>query len=171
MIRFVLGPNRELVPDLAGRLPGRGLWLSAEADVLERALVRGAFAKAARGPVHSPPDLRQRIEDGLRSRIRDLVGFARRGGQAVCGWQAAKEMLLAGRCGLLVEARDGSTAERQRLLGHREIAVVTPLDAAALGAVFGRDRAVHVAVAPGRMAESIAAEAARLEAICGQAAG
>jgi predicted RNA-binding protein YlxR (DUF448 family) len=167
MIRFVLGPGRELVPDLAGRLPGRGMWLSAEADVLERALSRGAFAKASRGPVHSPPELPQRIEDGLRSRVRDLVGFARRGGQAVCGWQAVKEWLQAGRVGLLVEARDGSAAERQRLVGQREIAVVTPLDAAALGAVFGRDHAVHVAVAPGRMAESIAAEAARLDGIRG----
>ncbi len=167
MIRFVLGPDRELVPDLAGRLPGRGMWLSARADVLERALTRGAFAKAARGPVHSPPELRQRIEDGLRSRVRDLVGFARRGGQVVCGWAAVREVLLADRVGLLVEALDGSAAERARLLGHRKVAVVTPLTAAALGAVFGRDRVVHVAVAPGRMAEGIAAEAARLAGIAG----
>ena len=57
MIRFVLGPDRALVPDLAGRMPGRGMWLSARGDVLERALTRGAFMKAARGPVHpgSPP--------------------------------------------------------------------------------------------------------------------
>lgn len=163
MLRFVLGPGRELVPDLVGRLPGRGMWLSARADVLERALTRGAFSKAARGPVHSPPDLRQRIEDGLRSRVRDLVGFARRGGQAVSGWQAVRELLLADRVGLLVEASDGSPAERARLLGSRKVAVVSPLPAAALGAVFGRDRAVHVAVAPGKMADSIAVEAARLD--------
>ena len=88
MIRFVLGPDRELVPDLAGKLPGRGMWLSAKADVLERAVKRGAFSKAARGNVHLPPDLRARIEDGLRRRIRDLVGMARRSGQAVCGREA-----------------------------------------------------------------------------------
>ena len=170
MLRFVLGPDRALVPDLAARLPGRGMWLSARADVLERALARGAFAKAARGPVHSPPDLRQRIEDGRRSRGRDRGGFARRGGQAVCGWQAVKEWLLAGRVGLLVEAQDGSPAERARLLGPRSVAVVTPLTAAALGAVFGRDHAVHVAVAPGRMADSIAAEAARLAGMAPQSA-
>ncbi len=162
MLRFVLGPGRELVPDLAGRLPGRGMWLSAKADVLERALARGAFTRAARGPVVSPPDLRKRIEDGLRSRVRDLIGFARRGGQAVAGWQAVREVVLAGQVGLVVQASDGSPAERARLLGGRELAVVAPLPGAALGAVFGRDHAVHAAVAPGRMAESIAAEAARL---------
>jgi predicted RNA-binding protein YlxR (DUF448 family) len=162
MLRFVLGPDRELVPDLAGRLPGRGMWLSAKADVLERALARGAFSKAARGPVVFPPDLRKRIEDGLRSRVRDLMGFARRGGQAVAGWQAVREVVLAGRVGLVVQASDGSLAERARVLGGRNLPVVAPLPGAALGAVFGRDHAVHVAVAPGRMAESIAAEAARL---------
>ncbi|WP_345892850.1 DUF448 domain-containing protein [Roseomonas gilardii] len=55
MIRFVIGPGRELVPDLAERLPGRGMWLSARADVLEAALKRAAFARAARGPVNPPP--------------------------------------------------------------------------------------------------------------------
>ena len=141
------------------------MWLSAKADVLERALARGVFAKVARGPVVVPPDLRQRIEDGLRSRVRDLIGFARRGGQAVAGWQAVREVVLAGKVGLVVQASDGSPAERARLLGGRNLAVVTPLPGAALGAVFGRDHAVHAAVAPGRMAESIAAEAARLAGI------
>lgn len=162
MVRFVVGPGRALVPDLAGRLPGRGMWLSADADVLEAALKRGAFARAARGTVHPPPDLRARIEDGLRHRVRDLIGFARRGGQAVCGREAVREWLRAERVGLLVEALDGSPAERARLVGGRALPVVAPLPAAALGAVFGRDAVVHVAVAPGKLAGAIVAETARL---------
>jgi len=165
MIRFVLGPDRNLVPDLAERLPGRGMWLSAKADVLEQAIRRGAFAKAARGEVLAPPDLRATVEDGLRGRIRDLVGFARRAGQAVSGWQAAREWLQAGRAGLLVQAADGSPAEKARLIGHRQVPVVDPLAGSELGALFGRDRAVHVAIAPGRLAERIAAEAARLAGV------
>lgn len=162
MVRFVLDPDRRVVPDLEGRLPGRGMWLSAGADVLERAVKRGAFARAARCTVHVPPDLRARIEDGLTRRIRDLVGFARRGGQAVCGREAVLEKLRAGRVGLLVEAADGSPAERAKLVGGRGVPVVSPLPAETLGAVFGRDHAVHVAVAPGRLADAIAAEAGRL---------
>ncbi|MBR0681021.1 RNA-binding protein [Roseomonas eburnea] len=161
MIRFVLGPGREVVPDLAGKLPGRGMWLSARGDVLERALNRGAFTRAARGPVTLPSDLRARIEDGLRARVRDLLGFARRAGQAVSGWQAGREWLQAGRAGLLVQASDGSPAERARF-GGRGLPVVTPLTAAELGVVFGRDHAVHVVVAPGRLADAIRLEAERL---------
>jgi len=165
MIRFVLGPGRILVADLQGKLPGRGMWLSAKADVIEGALKRGAFAKAARGTVHPPPDLRARIEDGLRGRIRDLVGFARRSGQAVSGRDAVKEWLNAGKVGLLVAASDGSPAERARLVGGRVTSLVAPLDAAVLGGIFARDHAVHVAIAPGRLAQAIAAEAARLAGV------
>jgi predicted RNA-binding protein YlxR (DUF448 family) len=167
MLRFVLGPDRQLVPDLAGRLPGRGMWLSAKADVLERALTRGAFSKAARGTVHAPPDLRERIEDGLKRRLRDLLGFARRGGQAICGREAVREWLRANRVGLLVEASDGSPAERERLLGRRDLPWVAPLPGDWLGSIFGRDHVVHVAIAPGRMAETIAVEAARLAGLQG----
>ncbi len=171
MLRFVLGPDRSLVPDLAERLPGRGMWLSAKADVLEQAIRRGAFAKAARGEVFAPPDLRATVEDGLRGRIRDLVGFARRAGQAVSGWQAVREWLQAGRVGLLVQAADGSAAEKARLLGPRQLPVAEPLSGAELGAPFGRDRSVHVAIARGRLAEQIAAEAARLAGVSATAPG
>ena len=165
MLRFVLGPDRALVPDLAGRMPGRGMWLSARGDVLERALNRGAFMKAARGPVHPIPDLRQAIVDGLRRRLRDQVGLARRAGQAVVGFQQAREWLQAGRAAVLVEASDGSESERSRLVGGHGVPVVPVLDAAELGALFGRDHAVHVAVAPGRLAEGILTEAARLSGL------
>jgi len=165
MLRFVLAPDGQVVPDLAAKLPGRGMWLSAEADVLERAGKRGAFAKATRGTAFVPPDLRQRIEDGLRARIGDLIGFARRAGQAVSGWQAAREWLQADRVGLMVQASDGSPAERARLLGLRRLPAVGPLTAAQLGALFGRESAVHVAIARGRLAENIAAEAARLAGV------
>jgi predicted RNA-binding protein YlxR (DUF448 family) len=165
MIRFVLDPERVVVPDLAGKLPGRGMWLSAKADVLERAVKRGAFSRAARGTVQLPPDLHARIEDGLKRRLRDLVGFARRSGQAICGREAVREWMQSGKAGLLVEASDGSPNERARLVGGRGLPVVAPLSADMLGGVFGRDHAVHVAIARGRLADAIVVESARLVGI------
>ncbi|MCZ8143457.1 MAG: RNA-binding protein [Acetobacteraceae bacterium] len=164
MIRFVLGPGREIVPDLAERLPGRGMWLSARADVLEGAISRGAFTRAARGPVVVPPGLPALLQQGLRTRIADLLGLARRAGQAVAGWQAVREWRAADRVALLVQAKDGSAAERERLSGGGMLAVA-PLSAAELGRVFGRDHIVHVAVAPGRLAEAIRSEAGRLSGL------
>ena len=189
MIRFVVGPGDVIVPDLAARLPGRGIWLSARGDVLESARRKGAFARAARGQVTVPPDLAAIVETGLARRAAELIGFARRAGQAVAGFSKARDWLEQGRCGLLVQACDGSSEECRRLrsgfavvgeekarddeiMPHAEAAtagragrtvkVAAPLDAATLGAVFGRDHIVHVAIAPGRLAGSIATEAGRL---------
>ncbi len=176
MIRFVLGPDRAVVPDLAANLPGRGFWLSARGDVLEASRAQGgslqatlgrAFARAARGPVKVPPDLPDLLETALIRRLGELLGLARRAGQAVAGFDKAREWLRIGRARLIVQASDGSAAERARFLTGAEerVAVVEPLTAAALGRVFGRDHVVHIAVAPGRLAELIAVEAERLSGL------
>ena len=164
MIRFVVGPDRQIVPDLAADLPGRGIWLSARGDVLEVACKKGAFARAARGQVVVPPDLVSSITAALLRRIAETLGLARRAGQAIGGFAKAREWIAAGRVGVVVQASDGSPDERARFLGAAgsKLSVVTPLDAAGLGAIFGRDHAVHVVVAPGRLAERLRVESAKL---------
>jgi predicted RNA-binding protein YlxR (DUF448 family) len=169
MIRFVVGPDRQIVPDLAASLPGRGLWLSARADVLETARVKGAFARAARGPVRVPVELSSVLQAGLARRVLDHLGFCRRAGQAIAGFEKAREIVRAGRAALVVEASDGSLDERRRLLsGAKGVAVAWPLDAAALGALFGREQTVHVAVLHGRLAAMLLNEIERLSGISGK---
>lgn len=170
LIRFVLGPDRSLVPDLTARLPGRGMWLSASGDVIETALAKGAlaraFAKAARGPVALPQDFLATLEVALVRRIGELLGLARRAGQAVAGQAKAREWVRNGRARLVLEASDGSAAERVRLVsGAAALPVLEPLPAAALGRIFGRDRVVHVAVSPGKLSDQLCIEAGRLDGL------
>ncbi len=167
MIRFVIGPDRQVVPDLAATLPGRGIWLSARGDVIEAAVSRGVFAKAARGPATVPPDLTSVLQASLARRIGESLGLARRAGQAVSGFQKAREWLDVGRASVVVEASDGSIAERERFLGRHadKVTLVTPLDGEAMGAIFGRDQAVHVVVARGRLADRIGQDAERLAGV------
>lgn len=167
MIRFVIAPGRRVIPDLAGTLPGRGIWLSARGDVLETALSRGAFARAARGAVELPADLAALLVAGLSRRIVESLGLARRAGQAVSGFEKVRDWLAGERAALLVEAADGSAEERRRLLGGRAVPVVAPIDGARLGQVFGRERTVHVALARGRLAERVLAESRRLSGLTG----
>jgi predicted RNA-binding protein YlxR (DUF448 family) len=177
MIRFVVAPDKALIPDLAATLPGRGMWLSARADVLETARAQGglgrAFARAARGPVIVPPDLPAVLEAALSRRIGELLGLARRAGQAVAGFDKAREWLRTGRSRLILQASDGSAAERVRFLAGAgdEVVVLDPLPAEALGRVFGRDHVVHVAIGPGRLGERLAVEAGRLVGLRRGAAG
>ncbi len=165
MIRFVVAPDGMVVPDLAARLPGRGIWLSAVGDVVETARTRGGFARAARGPVTVSPDLLSGLQRALARRIGEQLGLARRAGQAVAGFTKARAWIETGRAALIVQAADGSPDERARLLGGWQGLVVAPLDGAALGGVFGRDHAVHVAVAAGRLATRIGEDAERLDGL------
>ncbi|MEO9188551.1 MAG: RNA-binding protein [Acetobacteraceae bacterium] len=163
MIRFVVDPEHVLVVDIAARMPGRGMWLSARADVLETAVARNAFARAARGAVRLPPDLPAHVRAGLQGRVTDLLGLARRAGQAIAGFEKGRDWVRSKRAALVVQASDGSVEERERFLsGAAGIPARTPLTAAALGAVFGRERVVHVAIAPGNLATALADECARL---------
>jgi predicted RNA-binding protein YlxR (DUF448 family)/ribosomal protein L7Ae-like RNA K-turn-binding protein len=178
MIRFVVGPDRALVPDLAARLPGRGIWLSASGDVIQGERAKGdayrlltrAFARAARGPVQVPPDLPVVLETALIRRIGETLGLARRAGQAIAGFEKAREWVRSGRARMVLQASDGSEAERVRFLSGAAgtVIVADPLPGAALGRVFGRDHVVHVAIAPGRLAETLVMDAARLAGVRGR---
>ena len=172
MIRFVVGPDRAIVPDLTARLPGRGIWLSASGDVLVspdaardggRHLTR-AFARAARGPVSVPPNLGDMLEAALTRRVSDTLGLARRAGQAMAGFEKAREWLRTGRARVVLQASDGSPAEKTRFMsgGDASITVVDPLPASELGRIFARDHVVHVAVSAGGLAETLALDAGRL---------
>ncbi len=171
MLRFVLSPDRTILPDLSARLPGRGFWLSARRDVLEAGRKKGlasAFARATRGPVVVPPDLIDMVRAGLAARVGEQIGLARRAGQAVAGFAKTREWLLAGRVGLVVQASDGSEDERRRLVsGAAGVPVAWPLDGLALGSLFGRDHTVHVAVAPGQLARKVFIECERLAGVSG----
>jgi hypothetical protein len=171
MIRFVVGPDRTLVPDVAATLPGRGIWLSASGDVIETARAQGglgrAFARAVRGPVSVPLDLPVVLDAALVRRIGESLGLARRAGQAVAGFDKAREWLRSGRGRLVLQASDGSAAERARFLAGAgdSVTVLDPLSTAELGRVFGRDHVVHVAISPGRLGERLAIDAARLNGL------
>lgn len=168
MLRFVVGPELELVFDAPATLPGRGMWLSASGDVIEAATKRGVFARAAKAQLKLPPDLRDVVEGRIAARLTDLLGIARRSGAAISGFEKAREWIVEGKAGLVVQAADGSVEERARFIGGRDIALATILSAAVLGRIFGRDHAVHIAIAKGRLAEMIGIEAVRLAGVAGR---
>lgn len=163
LVRFVVGPDGAVVPDVAGRLPGRGLWLCAARDIVERACAGNLFARAARTPVVVPDDLVHRVEALLAGRCLELIGLARRAGEAVAGFEKVRAMLSRSRAGVLLAACDASDDGRARLAGAApEVPRIEVLTRAELGGVFGRDDAVHAAIAKGRLADRLIGEAARL---------
>ncbi len=168
MIRFVVSPDSVLVPDLAAKLPGRGLWLSPERDMVNTALKKGLFAKAARQKVEVPPDLAERLEGLARKRCQEILGLARRAGQVVAGFDQVKEALTKGSVALHLEASDGAPDGRRKLSGKMPgLVPVMWLSGVELGQALGRDHVVHVAVLPGGLAKRLKIELSRLGALLG----
>jgi hypothetical protein len=111
-----------------------------------------------------PPDLPVVLETALIRRIGDFTGLARRAGQAISGFEKARDWMRTHPVGLVLQASDGSEAERARFRSAvpDTVPVLSPLTGAELGRIFGHDVVVHVAVAPGRLASSIIIDAERL---------
>ncbi len=163
LIRFVLSPAGEVVPDILGRLPGRGMWVAADRAALERAVGRNLFARAARAPARVPEGLADLVETLLVRRVVDLVALARKSGAAVAGFETVREWLAAGRAAVLLQAADGSPRERARLRPPAgEGAHVTCLLGGELGLAFGRERVIHAALGAGGVTLRVVEEAARL---------
>jgi predicted RNA-binding protein YlxR (DUF448 family) len=151
-LRFVVGPDGTIVPDIDERLPGRGLWLTPRRDIVDRAVAKRAFARAARRSVSVPPDLADRLENLLARRCVDSLGLARRAGLAVAGFDRVCEAVRHGRAALLLYARDGASGGQRKLAGlARDLRCADTLTSAELGAAFGRDRIVYAAVGGGKL--------------------
>lgn len=166
LIRFVAGPEGEVLPDLAGRLPGRGFWVAADAAVLDRAAAKGYFARAAKAPLRAPADLTARTGALLAARVVELLAMARKAGRAVAGLEKTKAALVSGEAGLLLQAADGSARERAQLRPPAgENTLVTCLFGHELGVAFARDRVIHAAVLAGGLEDRIRDEALRLSGI------
>jgi hypothetical protein len=172
MIRFVVGPGDALVPDLAGRLPGRGYWLGADRGTVEGAVARNLFAKAARGRVTADPALADRLESMLAERCLELVGLARRAGELVAGFDQVVAALRGGQAALVLQARDAATDGRRKVAavaarsgaeGGGGVPVVEAFGREELGRAIGRADAVHLALTPGGIERRLRGELDRLK--------
>jgi len=172
LLRFVVDPTGALVPDLGQRLPGRGLWLKPERAMIERAVTRRLFAKAAKAPVRVPEDLIDRVQSLERRRLFDLLGLAKRANLVVAGFEKVRAALGEGRVALLFEASDGAADGRDKLLqlaGHvlPGLRVAETFSAEELGQAIGREPVVHFAVLPGGLTERLLQALARIDALQG----
>ncbi len=170
LIRFVLGPEGAVVPDLAEALPGRGVWVGAERTAVETARAKNIFAHAFRAPAKPPADLADRIERLLAERCIALIGFARRADQIFVGRDQVKAAIGQGAVALLLAAADSEgrdAADLAARFGGERFSILT---GAELGAALKRETIVHMGVKPGRLAETLARELRRLEGMRAQEA-
>ncbi len=163
LIRFALSPDGIVTPDFAERLPGRGVWVTAERALLQKAVKRNLFARGFKTPATAPEGLVEIVEAGLARRVVEALGLARKAGLATSGFEKVKARLKSGPVAVLIEASDGSEQGRAKLRPMAGSApVVACLTAAELGLAFGREFVIHGVLDAGGAAERVLRESRRL---------
>ncbi len=171
LVRFVAGPDGAVVPDVARKLPGRGLWVEAKRVSVDLAAKKGGFSRAAKAKLSAPADLADQVERLLLGRLLSGLGLARRAGDLTLGFEKAASAIEAGKVAWMVEASDGSADGRRKLLQSARRAgalnLRTPqllgvFSAEELGLALGLGNVIHVAFLAGRGAERWTLDVERL---------
>jgi predicted RNA-binding protein YlxR (DUF448 family) len=155
LIRFVADPDGHAVPDLARKLPGRGIWVAADRTSVETAAKRGLFARSAKAKVTAPGDLADQVAALLRRRLLAGLGLARRSGDLVSGFEKACAAISSGRAAWLIEASDGAPDGRRKVMAVVRRQTPGPdvfgvFSCEELGLALGLENVIHTAFLAGR---------------------
>jgi len=169
LIRFVVSPDGELVPDIDAKAEGRGVWVTATADAVAEAQKKRAFAKSLKEEIRVPDDLAGLTRRRLEQKLLGALGLARKAGQIITGATRVKAALQAGEASALLTATDAAPDGRQKMLGSLRalengdaIPHLELLSSTQLGLALGLDNVIHGALTKGAAAQSALARALRL---------
>ncbi|ABG30106.1 RNA-binding protein [Roseobacter denitrificans] len=165
LVRFVVGPDGDVVPDILGKLPGRGIYVSADRAALEKAIAKGLFSRAAKQSVKVPETLVNEVETQLARRVVDLISLQRKAGRAVAGFEKVKNWLQMEEAEVLIQAVDGSGRGKSKLSTPHYGSYIGWLTADELGLAFGRQTVIHGALASGGLTQRVVEEAQRLKGV------
>jgi predicted RNA-binding protein YlxR (DUF448 family) len=171
LLRFVVDPEGRIVPDLARRLPGRGVWIDGTRQAVEAAVRQRAFARSLKRPVVVAEDLPDQVERLMARRLAEAVSLANKAGLLVAGFAKVDELIGRGRAAVLIHAADAAedgaaklSRKFKALLGpvQADDALVTDLTGPQLDLAMGRSNVVHAAASEGGASRRLLAEALRL---------
>ena len=177
LIRFVVGPDGMLTPDLRRKLPGRGVWTSLSARTVAEALKRKAFERSLKTKVTVPPDLVDMIDALMLRDAQQALAMANKAGLVQTGFSKVEAVAEAGRCKAVIEASDGAEDGRRKIgqalrrvelareearLKPRTLPIVAIFASEDLELALGRPHVIHAALAPGPAAEGFLSRWRRL---------
>lgn len=177
LIRFVVGPDGSLVPDLLRKLPGRGVWASLSAATVTEAIKRRAFERSLKTKVFVSPDLAAMIDGLMLKDAQQALSMANKAGLVQAGFAKVEAMIGSGRCAAVIAASDGADDGRRKIgqalrraelareeagLKPRKVPVVAIFAGEDLELALGKAHVIHAALAPGPAAEGFLSRWRRL---------
>ncbi len=171
LIRFAAGPEGEIVPDLARKLPGRGVWVTADRATVTAAVQGKAFARSLKRPVSASPDLPDRVEKLMLKRLEQSLALANKAGCIVFGFSQVDAELDRDRIALLVHGSDAAEGGRDKLDRKfqaicREAGLPAPiltlLTIEQISLAMGRSNVVHAGLTQAGATDRVSSEAERV---------
>lgn len=177
LVRFVVGPDEVLVPDVEARAEGRGVWISLSQEAVAEAIRKKAFARSLKSAVTVPDDLAELTRLRLEQRLLSALGMARKAGQFLSGATKVRAAMDANSIRALLTATDAAEDGRNKMLGalrglnhaRRESGITAPdvphfelLSSAQMGLALGLENVIHAALMTGAAAQSAVEKARRL---------
>ena len=166
MVRFVISPDGDVTPDLAQKLPGRGYWVRARKDDINRAVETKMFLKASKSSITPPVELAAQVEQLLVRRLEGLLGLARKTGKIVLGFAKVASAVENGGAFLVLHASDGMADGKDkvgRFAKRNGVPVYSVLDSQHMSAALGGDNIVHAAIKDVGWAKRLKLECDRIE--------
>lgn len=172
MIRFVLAPDGQVVPDLKMRLPGRGVWVTADRKILEQAVSKGLFARGFKSKTQDCKHLPDLVENQLRQHALSALSMTRKAGQIVTGFAKVEATIaqspLLGLLHAADAAQDGqkklAQALRRRFGSDHSIPVIRLFSADAMSKALGQGNVIHAALTAGSASHGFLKQAQMFEA-------
>ena len=168
MIRFVVDPMDNVVPDLKRKLPGRGAWVTNSERELEIAIVRKIFDRSFKRKVTVSNQLPEMVDNLLAKEALNLLGLARKAGEAVTGFMKVDALVRAGDIAVLLHAANasddgkGKLAQSLRVSELLDVPVFNIFEGEMLDEVLGNANSVHVAFTRGGLAKKFESAINRL---------
>lgn len=177
LIRFVVDPDGIVVPDVKGKLPGRGVWVTADRKSVSEAVRRRVFARGFKRDVTVPGDLDTRVQAALERHALDSLAMAAKAGEAVAGFAKVEAALAAGRAVALLHAREAGTDGVRKLDAlvpqsdeeAKNVPIIRAFTSAQLDLAFGRSNVVHAALLAGSASTGFIGRCRRFERFIGPA--
>lgn len=172
MIRFVLAPDESVVPDLKMRLPGRGVWVSAQKEYVQQAVQKGLFARGFKQKVTLPDGLPELVAEQMELGCLSALSMARKAGQIVTGFAKVETAIGQGSAIGLIHASDAAEDGQKKIAQvvrryygrDEEFPRIRRFSAEVLSTALGQGNVVHGALLAGSAGKAVLNQVARLEA-------
>ena len=172
MIRFVVGPAGEAVPDVKRKLPGRGIWVTATRDAIEDAAKRNVFARGFKRDVRVASDLAAQTERLIERSALEALAMAGKAGLVATGFSKVEAACGGDHILALIHAADAGDDGKRKLAAalHRNsagesrgITVIDAFTGVQLDLALNRPNVVHAALLAGPGSKTFLARVARLK--------